>query len=319
MSYRRRGLVLAALISALLGAGTAHAATPPSLAGEVLSAGPNSDSGEGVFGASTYQCNSDESGAFTFTASGVASGPYPGSFVESGNVTVDSAANLVVFHSDFTITSGSTTIRGSKELVANAVENYGGCYSDPFSYDTIFNARSSYSATIDGDTASYRDTGVSHSYGEAADSIGFLSLAGPREGTFGRFQESFDSSNGVVPVSALGKFTGGGWIQSDSMSRRVTFGFEVQGRSDGIHVTCTVVDHETKAKIRCLDAQTLVVSGNQATFTGTASVDGDPTTYRIVVVDNGEPGRLDTFSISTGTGYDRSGLLLGGDIQAHKS
>jgi hypothetical protein len=319
MSYRRRGLVLAALVSALLGAGSAHAAAPPSLAGEVLSAGPNSDFGDGVFGATTHQCNEDESGSFTFIASGQASGPYPGTFVESGSVTVDAAASLVVFHSDFTITSASTTIRGTKDLVANAPENYGGCYADSFSYDTLFNARSTYTATINGDTATYRDTGSSTTYGEAADTTGFLSLAGPREGPFGRFQESFDSSNGVVPVSATGKFTGGGWIQSDAMNRRVTFGFEIQGKADGIHVTCTVVDHQTKAKIKCLDAQTFVVTGNQATFSGTADVDGAVTTYTITVVDNGEPGRLDTFSITTGTGYAKSGLLLGGDTQAHKS
>ncbi len=56
--------------------------------------------------------------------------------------------------------------------------------------------------------------------------------------------------------------------------------------------------------------------GNHATFRGKADANGAaPTTYRIEVIDNGEPGLGDTFTIATDSGYAAGGILTGGNVQ----
>ena len=53
------------------------------------------------------------------------------------------------------------------------------------------------------------------------------------------------------------------------------------------------------------------------TFSGNALVNGNPTTYRIDVTDNAEPGTgADTFAIHAG-GYTAGGTLTQGNIQIH--
>ena len=69
-----------------------------------------------------------------------------------------------------------------------------------------------------------------------------------------------------------------------------------------------------------LTVNTLVISGNTATFTGTCTVNQSPCNFSVTVQDNGEPGvGKDTFKIS-GTGITpESGTLEGGNIEIHKS
>ena len=86
----------------------------------------------------------------------------------------------------------------------------------------------------------------------------------------------------------------------------------------GLKGSCSVVDHVLGVHVKCLDVTTYAQFDNQATFTGNASVDGVQTTYRIHVVDDGEPGDgIDTFSITTASGYSASGSLTSGNVQVH--
>jgi hypothetical protein len=51
---------------------------------------------------------------------------------------------------------------------------------------------------------------------------------------------------------------------------------------------------------------------------GDATINGTTTTYRIDVVDNGNPGAgSDTFAITTASGYNASGTILHGNIVVH--
>jgi hypothetical protein len=51
---------------------------------------------------------------------------------------------------------------------------------------------------------------------------------------------------------------------------------------------------------------------------GIAKVNGKgPFTYKVVVVDKGERGRNDSFSLELSNGYKASGTLKGGNIQLH--
>jgi hypothetical protein len=98
---------------------------------------------------------------------------------------------------------------------------------------------------------------------------------------------------------------------------RVSFGFEAKLNPNGLHATCTVIDHATLAQIKCQTIDSLVVVGTHARFTGVATVNGMSTPYQIDVDDLGEPGSLDVFAIQLGNGYTAGGPLLGGNIQIH--
>jgi hypothetical protein len=68
-----------------------------------------------------------------------------------------------------------------------------------------------------------------------------------------------------------------------------------------------------------VQAVTCNAAGTAASIFGTATIDGSGTfNFRIDVVDNGEPGRSDTYRIRLSNGYDSSvKTLSGGNIQLH--
>lgn len=61
-----------------------------------------------------------------------------------------------------------------------------------------------------------------------------------------------------------------------------------------------------------------VIVGNTATFGGTCTNNGAPCTFTVDVVDNGEPGFSDTFTISVSGGPTEGGTLRSGNIQIHQ-
>jgi hypothetical protein len=292
---------------------------PPSLATEQLLAGPDSPGGSGLF-MSTFTCNADQSGQISFTTTGMAVGPYPGTFTEKGTVQVGAgtpAGPVTSLTTDFQIASGTTLIVGTKTLAVSPTDE-GACADFGFlGFDTLFTSQVSYTATIElADSSMFQDSGSGSVHGESAVVGGFLAVGPPTTGV-SEFEESFDTSNGVVPLGGSGHVTGGGWILGPTGTNRVSFGFEAKANPNGLHATCTVIDHATLAQIKCQSIDSLVVAGTHATFTGDATVNGTSTSYRIDVVDLGEPGSLDTFAIHLGNGYAASGRLMGGNIQIH--
>lgn len=133
------------------------------------------------------------------------------------------------------------------------------------------------------------------------------------------------------PPAAQGNVTGGGSILSPitpppkkngkaPVNDKATFGFVahyVEGAPGG---NLQYTDHVSGMKVHgnvtglSVDETTMT-----ATFSGTAKIDGvDGYAYTVTVVDNGEPGRTDTFSISVpAKAYSASGTLTGGNIQIH--
>jgi hypothetical protein len=59
-------------------------------------------------------------GSLNFSLSGTASGPFPGTFTESGSFTVAVNGTVTDFSSRFTITSASGKVTGFKMLVGNS-------------------------------------------------------------------------------------------------------------------------------------------------------------------------------------------------------
>jgi hypothetical protein len=111
-----------------------------------------------------------------------------------------------------------------------------------------------------------------------------------------------------------GHVTGGGQI----LGNRVNFSLTADADTAGVRGTCNVLERNT-VYVRCLTVTSLIVVGTHATITGTAVHNGVETTFTIEIDDLGEPGiGRDRFSITTGTGFSRSGVLTAGNIQIHQ-
>jgi hypothetical protein len=129
-----------------LGLSSAAAATVSTLTGETLSG-------------SSSQGNERACLNPTFSVSGTATGPYPGTFTEAGTWAPLSSS----FSATFTITSGTTTITGSK-TVSRGTPGLSGtfdCGADPSTFDVT---GVPYTATIHSPNGSFHDEGVSTVY-----------------------------------------------------------------------------------------------------------------------------------------------------------
>jgi len=61
------------------------------------------------------------------------------------------------------------------------------------------------------------------------------------------------------------------------------------------------------------------VPGCTSQIDGTATANSTPVTFNVTVMDQGEPGTADTFSIDVPElGYTQSGTLGGGNVQVHR-
>jgi hypothetical protein len=296
----------AAALLLCFGVSAAQAAnpSPKSLTGEAFIA-----SGLPARGVSqvTGTCNPLGESSFTFHVEGEAVGPYTGTFVEDGTFTIAPVATPVLsaFNATFTITSPAGTVTGTKTLAADlGPVNVAVCGpftqfvpNDPNSIE--FQATTRYTATVPGGSDS----------GQAVVSYQDLQVRDvPDVNTFS-FSENFVSTG--FQAGPPQKATGGGRIAPD-----VSFGFVAI--SDGSKGDCSVVDHTTGTRVKCLDVTSYSQAGDVATFSGDATVNGAPTTYTGQVTDGGEPGgAVDAFLIQTGTGYTAGGPLLEGNIQVH--
>ncbi|MDQ6642460.1 MAG: hypothetical protein M3Y66_08200 [Actinomycetota bacterium] len=96
-----------------------------------------------------------------------------------------------------------------------------------------------------------------------------------------------------------------------------TFRYRVRQTVAGPVGDCSVKGGTTAAPvtITCVDVMRYRRHGHQVTFSGHATVNGVPTTYRIDVADLAEPGTgHDVFLIKTGTGYLAGGKLDSGNL-----
>jgi hypothetical protein len=140
------------------------------LNGETLSrstAGTN----DAAFQISNLMCTQGGVAGFDFNTSGTATGPYPGTYSESGSVTFQNAPGGIIlsFGSSFTITSGSNVITGTKTLAPvqppEGINNRGACQNlmnGNLSVSNIFvNVSAQYTANIPTASGSVTETGTS--------------------------------------------------------------------------------------------------------------------------------------------------------------
>jgi hypothetical protein len=312
--------VVVVLLALLAAAATAEAgSSAPSLAGEVMLAGADSGapSGTSIFEV-TLRCGAAAPSWWTYSASGFASGPYPGTFTETGTVYVDAPGTgqtgpVLSVHADFTIASGTTIVTGSKDMTMVAT-NTGSCSAGASSYDARFVSKMSYKATIDTATGSFTDAGSATIDSDRGESFDISQSPSVSLGGVSRFRESFDASSGVTSApTSSGTMFGGGLTSSG-----VLFGVYGKGDSAGVRGLCGVFDYFRRTFVKCLNVDTFVISGSKATLTGDALVNSTRTRYRIEVTDLGDPGWRDTFKLTTDSGYATQGSVLLGGIRIHR-
>jgi hypothetical protein len=309
------GLVIVTVLAASA-AGSAHAevAPPPTLTGEEFF-----DPAPTI----TPTCNPNGTSSITFSAHGVATGPYPGKFTEVGaatigpqtfNVNGTPIGLVVTFDAVFTIDSPVGQVTGMKTIVAPNV-SLGQCAvsqggdNPPELINVNLHSNVHYTAEIASPQGEFSDHG--------SNPLVFLNrVTFTQTGVIAdqQFFENFASDlTTTEPLTTPGQATGGGQIPGN-----VTFGLTAKSDQNGVKGNCAVIDRATGTMVKCLDATTYAQTGTHAVIRGNALVNGTPTTYRIVVDDNGEPGSgVDTFTISTGTGYGATGVLSQGNIQVH--
>jgi hypothetical protein len=222
-------VVVGALAAAAVPA-AAQAQAPPTLVGESLN---DVDFGPGAFDPDRARCSAEPDGStvLMFQVSGLATGPYPGTFTETATVTispqvevdpgpVDRAGLLVGrvidFSAEFEIRSGDYVITGTKAfapegIFSNFLFERALCaeFSDrpfgPFEHAeghvVEFGTWSRYTATITGPDGTFTRTGLSDVVGQNIEARA-LPPEGGGQGAQG-FVEGFRTEDVVAPPSAV--------------------------------------------------------------------------------------------------------------------
>ncbi len=115
--------------------------------------------------------------------------------------------------------------------------------------------------------------------------------------------------------------TGGGWIKG-STGDKSTFAVSGGIKHDKFWGHLEFNDHLKNGTDVKSTGVTAYFAVNPVTrhIEGTAKINGKGSfTYKVDVVDNGEPGRNDSFRLQLSNGYSATGTLMGGNIQLHKN
>lgn len=134
----------------------------------------------------------------------------------------------------------------------------------------------------------------------------------------------------IVPVNSPGSANGGGRIggtmaellilSGTNAGGKASFGFEAGYVAGQVAPSgsLTFNDKAGGQKVQATSVDTYNQVGSKATFTGKATVNGEPGIgYVVEVEDLGEPGTADTFRIVLANGYGAGGVLLNGNIKVN--
>jgi hypothetical protein len=149
-------------------------------------------------------------------------------------------------------------------------------------------------------------------------SAGFPVTPGVVQPTKSGGQDAFVAKIGDINVPpSVGKVTGGG--STNISGGKATFGFIAQHDNPGDPITGDLqyVNHVTGGKLHSVAFDTFVIVGNTATFGGTCTLNGASCTFTVNIIDNGEPGKNDEFTISINGGTAQGGTLRSGNVKIH--
>ncbi|MHB1050330.1 MAG: ice-binding family protein [Bacteroidota bacterium] len=139
------------------------------------------------------------------------------------------------------------------------------------------------------------------------------------------------TDGGVIdpPVPCRDFVTGGGWItgtsdgngKKEDKNNKATFGVSGGIKNGEFWGQLSFNDHgKNGIKVKSTSVTNyLVIDPVTRQIDGIATINGQGAfAYTVIVVDNGEPGRNDSFSLTLSNGYTVSGTLQGGNIQLHR-
>lgn len=216
-ALRRLAAALVVLVLAVSAVAPARAsAQAPSLAGEFLQSTAQNFT-------STANCDATGTSSFTFATSGIAGGPYPGTFTETGSVQIGpqtgtpsqfagfefNTGPVLTLTTQFTIVSGDTQITGTKRLVSDPLSE-GGCIDftgrdlaqGPFTYLATEGTYRRAGAFLLYEATITSPSGATSVSGDAALSINELRAVEPSTGrSVGGFEfnETYLTSEPVPP------------------------------------------------------------------------------------------------------------------------
>jgi hypothetical protein len=197
-----RKTLLGALVVASCVVMPSAASAAPSLTGEQL---------YGVSTISNYSSSScplvsDGAASYGFTISGTAAGPYPGTFTESGSVTVDGYSGLgflstYSFHATFTINSPAGDVQGTKSGSGTPSQNaFLACGTETNSgrvdVSSLWTGPVPYTATISS------PTGTTNVHGDSTVESYTVRPSGGTGTPDGSFYETYDTSAPDLPTTA---------------------------------------------------------------------------------------------------------------------
>ncbi|MCZ7570780.1 MAG: Ig domain-containing protein [Ardenticatenaceae bacterium] len=111
---------------------------------------------------------------------------------------------------------------------------------------------------------------------------------------------------------------GSGTVRGTTSGTMTTFDFSIQRNAlEGtVSGALEYRDESARLLVRTSTINSFTMSGNTATFSGSATInDSNSVSFTVTVQDNGESDSgSDTFSINLSTGYSNSGVLASGDI-----
>ncbi|HEU0235887.1 MAG TPA: post-COAP-1 domain-containing protein [Candidatus Limnocylindrales bacterium] len=298
------------------------ASPPPTLTGEFLSAFPDAIPSSSVD--IVASCDPGGSSTISWSASGDAFGPYPGTFIETGSATVGPQTApafvnglqlgfLVSVEAFFTIDSPTGQVIGSKRLTSASSSDLGGCrnldgYVLPSggvasgTFRRVLAQSMSYEALVITSDGAYLDSGSAGTLLEHFDGTGIAEIDAVQEG--------LTSTQSTVIDATGGRATGGGRVGD------VTFGFTAMKDKSGPKGRCAVVDVPAGAIVKCLDVLYISVADGRATIYGNAVFGETPVRYRMEVTDVTESGAgADGWTIRLSNGYAAGGILTEGNVQ----
>lgn len=159
--------LVAGMVVSLPGSAARAATPPPTLTGETFTISPPTV---------TAHCDPTGTSTVSYTVSGVAVGPYPGTYSETGTLTIGpqtlpqfvngfefgpiTSANV-----SFSIDSPTGQVTGTKSLPSPSIDAFGLCYAPApgggsFVELCACNLSLSYTATIDTPDGQFGDTGT---------------------------------------------------------------------------------------------------------------------------------------------------------------
>ena len=120
-------------------------------------------------------------------------------------------------------------------------------------------------------------------------------------------------------AGAGGHVTAGGWFGEGKGNERVHFAFHARG-SLAPTGELRYRDPAHAIDVTLVSFTALVVNEDEATLTGTVRhADGRSDSFALTARDLGEPGKgRDVVRLRLASGYDRSGVLGGGNVQIHR-